>query len=104
MSALWIKNTAGKEDAVLTMAFFAFAGVMVKFMLSGVSVSLSAGHSFSFGTVDAGVIAAILTPTLGAYVARRHTEAKHPTTPVTTQASTKAEKAVLTEEQRWTKE
>ena len=103
MAALWIKNTAGKEDAVLTMSFFAFVGVMVKFLFSGVSVSLSAGHSFSFGTVDAGVIAAILTPTLGAYVARRHTEAKHPAAPAVA-AAKPAEKAVLTEEQRWTKE
>ncbi len=61
---IWIKNTDDKHDAVLTMAVLAFLLCLVKVALNGV-----------FGTIDAGIIAALLTPTLGAYVARRYTTA-----------------------------
>ncbi len=71
---LWIKNTDGKEDAVLTMAFVAFMVIILKVIFGGVEFSTGENFSMNFGVVDAGVIAALLTPTLGAYVARRHTD------------------------------
>ena len=51
-----------------------FVVVLIKFMMAGVTI-----FGFSAGEVDASMIAAILTPTLGAYVARRYTDKKHET-------------------------
>lgn len=73
---IWIKNSAGKPDAMLTFAVIAFLTVVFKFLFAGFATSI-AGHDVSFGSVDAGTIAALLTPTLGAYVARRHSDVKY---------------------------
>ena len=66
---IWIRNTDGKRDAVLTMTLMGFIVVLFKFLFAGVTVM-----GFSAGTIDASMIAAVLTPTLGAYVARRYTD------------------------------
>jgi hypothetical protein len=71
---LWIKNTDGKPDAVLTMATLGFITCILKVLLAGAALTLGA-KTFAAGTIDGGIIAAILTPTLGAYVARRYTDA-----------------------------
>lgn len=70
------KNSSGKKDAVLTMAVVGFGFVLVKVLLAGVSLQF-AGKEFGFGSIDGSVIAAILTPTLGAYVSRRYTDRKY---------------------------
>lgn len=67
-----VRNSEGKRDAVLTMTLVGFAVILLKFLLAGVTVG-----SFTFGDVDATVIGALLTPTMGAYVARRYTDKKH---------------------------
>lgn len=72
---LWIKNTDGKKDAVLTMSLVGFLIVMVKVLLSGVSLTF-AGNIYSFGEVGADVVASVLGTTLGAYVGRRFTDKK----------------------------
>lgn len=72
---MWIKNTEGRKDAVLTMALIGFLIVLAKVLLAGVSVDV-AGAKYDFGTIDGMVVAAVLTPTLGAYVARRYTDKK----------------------------
>lgn len=74
--SLWIKNTSGKPDAVLTMTLLGFVAILFKFVLSGVSAEI-AGVPIDFGDIDASSIAALLTPTLGAYVARRYTDTKY---------------------------
>lgn len=66
---MWIKNTDGKPDAVLTMTLIGFMVVILKVLLAGAAIG-----AFNAGAIDSGVIAAILTPTLGAYVARRYTD------------------------------
>lgn len=71
-----LKNSAGKKDAMLTFAVIAFVVVIMKFIVSGFAISI-AGHDINFGDAEAGAIAALLTPTLGAYVARRHSETKY---------------------------
>jgi len=71
--SLWIKNTDGKEDAVLTMAVMTMIVVLMKVSLSGVVFM-----GFNFGTIDASLIASLLTPTLSAYVARRYTDKNVP--------------------------
>jgi hypothetical protein len=72
----WIKNTDGKPDAVLTLTIIGFFTCLIKVLASNVALELS-GHSVNFGNVDGASIAAILTPTLGAYVARRYTDRKY---------------------------
>ena len=74
---IWVTNTKGKKDAILTLSLWGFFAVIGKVLLAGVAIELVAGHTINFGTIDAGVVAAVLTPTLGAYVARRHTDARH---------------------------
>ena len=73
----WMKNTSGKPDAVLTMAFIGFLIVVIKVLMAG-STLVWNGDTISFGEIDATTIGAILTPTLGAYVARRYTDKKFP--------------------------
>lgn len=67
----WMNNSQGKPDAMLTLGVVSLAVVLFKFFVS----EMSFGHVV-FGQLDGMVIAAILTPTLGAYVARRYTDAK----------------------------
>jgi hypothetical protein len=71
----WLSNTSGKKDAILTLTVIGFLVVMVKLLLSGSTLILD-GDTFKFNEIDASVIAAVLTPTLGAYVSRRYTDKK----------------------------
>ncbi len=71
-----VTNSAGKRDATLTFALGAFLIAGAKVLASGV-VFYVAGKELKLGTADAATIAALLTPTLGAYVARRHTESMY---------------------------
>lgn len=63
---MYLKDTSGNRSMTATIAFVAFAVVMLKVLLNEVTVG-----SVDFGTIDSLSIAAILTPTLGAYTARR---------------------------------
>lgn len=76
MKFRWMKNTDGRPDAVLTMAFVGFLIVAVKFLFSGVEIEFN-GTKYSSSAPGADAIAAILTPTLGAYVGRRWTDRKY---------------------------
>ena len=67
---MWMQNSAGKPDSMLTLGVISLSVVLVKFFLSEMSFG-----SVVFGQLDGMVVAAILTPTLGAYVARRYTDA-----------------------------
>lgn len=77
MSWLILKNTDGKPDAVFTMAVWAVTIVLFKVLFAGMSITVGE-RVLTAGIIDAGVIAAVLTPTLGAYVVRRHTDANAP--------------------------
>lgn len=63
---MMIKDSTGNKSMTATIAYVAFAAVLIKFLLSGVTVGM-----FSFGVIDSFSIAAILGPTLGAYTVRR---------------------------------
>ena len=69
----WIKNTQGKPDSMLTLGIVSLSVVLLKFFLSDMSYG-----PMVFGQLDGAVVAAILTPTLGAYIARRYTDANCP--------------------------
>lgn len=68
---LWLKNSEGKRDAVLTMTIATLVVVLLKVVISGVKFG-----DVEFSPMDAGLVVALLTPTLGAYVARRYTDKK----------------------------
>jgi hypothetical protein len=74
---LWITNTEGKPDAILTMTFIGFIVILLKYVVSDVTLNILS-FSLNFGNVDAASMAALLAPTLGAYVARRFTDKKFP--------------------------
>jgi NhaP-type Na+/H+ or K+/H+ antiporter len=71
-SWLWIKHPrSGQADTMLTLAVLATLTAIGKFLLNGMVLTFMPGRSISFGTVDALLIGALLTPTLTAYVTRK---------------------------------
>jgi hypothetical protein len=67
---LWIKHPrTGKEDTMLTLAVISVLTVLGKFIINGIEVG-----DVNLGSIDAGLVAALLTPTLGAYVARKYSD------------------------------
>jgi hypothetical protein len=66
----WMTNSLGNKDSMLTLGVISLGVVLLKFFLSDISIG-----PLVFGQLDGMVVAAILTPTLGAYVARRYTDA-----------------------------
>lgn len=70
----WIKHPrTGKQDTTLTIAVVSTVCCLFKFMISGITLEVM-GYNLSFGTVDASVITAVLTPTLLSYVARKYSD------------------------------
>lgn len=65
----WIKNSQGNEDATLTLGVVSLGVILLKFLFSEMSFG-----SVAFGQLDGMVVASILTPTLGAYCARRYSD------------------------------
>lgn len=67
---MFITDTSGNKSLTATLAFVGFSVVMLKLLLSGASISVGS-FSYQFGSIDAASIAAVLTPVLGTYTARR---------------------------------
>lgn len=66
----WIKHPrSGQPDAMLSLSVYCIAAVLMKFLFSDMTFG-----AVTFGDLDAGVIAALLTPTLGAYAVRKHSD------------------------------
>lgn len=75
---LWLNHPRSKKpDTMLTLATFSTLSVVGKFLLNGVSLTVGS-TTVNFGAVDAALIAAVLTPTLGAYVTRKWKEPPKP--------------------------
>ncbi len=66
-----LKNSKGRPDAMLTASMLSLVVVLLKVLANGAIVG---GHSF--GTIDGGLVAAVLGPTFAAYWGRKHTESK----------------------------
>lgn len=75
---MWIKNTKGKPDAMLTFAVIAFAVVIFNVFLATFGTVTIFGTVITFTALSAGTITALLGPTLTAYVGRRFTGAAYP--------------------------
>jgi len=74
---MWIKNTSGKEDAMLTFAVISFAVVTANLFLSTFGSINSDTINLTFQTLDAGSMATYLGATFTAYVSRRWTDRKY---------------------------
>lgn len=74
---MWIKNTLGKKDAMLTFALIAFLVTTANVLLSTIG-SFSAGtFEMSFKALDAAVMSTYLGISFSAYVGRRWTDKKY---------------------------
>ena len=58
----------------MTLAVIGFVTILIKFFIAGISIK---GIVVFGAAPDAATIGALLTPTLGAYVARRYTDKKY---------------------------
>lgn len=75
VSIPWIYHPRLKKpDTMLTLSVLSVLICSLKFIFSGIVFTVGNNFTFNFGTIDAGVIAALLTPTLGAYVARKYSD------------------------------
>ena len=75
---MWLKNSSGKQDAMLTFATISFAIVSVNILLSSIQeLGLPSGASISFQILDTGTMTAYLAATFGAYVSRKWTDKKY---------------------------
>lgn len=78
---MWIKNTTGKRDAMLTFAVISFAVVTANLMLATFE-SISFGDTnISFQILESSTMTAYLGATFTAYVTRRWTDKKYVETP-----------------------
>jgi len=71
MNFPWIKHPRSKQpDTMLTFSTWAVLTALFKFLMNG-TILIIGSWSYNFGVIDSMLMAAILTPTLGAYVARK---------------------------------
>lgn len=75
MKWLWIENSDGQKDTMLTFALAAFMVVLFKVLFGGTDWVIG-GTTWKILPIDATMVGALLTPPLTAYVARRYTDRK----------------------------
>jgi hypothetical protein len=73
----WIRNTNGKQDAMLTFAFLAFSVVTMNILLATFGRIAFKEFEISFASMDAAAMTAYLGATFTAYVTRRWTDRKY---------------------------
>lgn len=71
---MWINNTEGKPDAMLTFATVAFIAVTLNILLATIGQVNYDGHSVTFTSLDSGTMGVYLAATFSAYVSRRLTD------------------------------
>ena len=96
----WFRNVDGRPDAVLTFAAMAMFTVLFKLVFAGASFSWPPHFTLISTPIDTGTIAAVLLPTLGAYVSNKYVNlnyhpdyvnAKNPVADPTNPAQTQAQ-------------
>ena len=74
---MWIKNSSGKKDAMLTFATISFGIVSVNILLSTIQeIAFAGGQTITFQLLDTGTMTAYLAATFGSYVSRKWTDRK----------------------------
>ena len=71
---MWLKNTDGKPDAMLTFATVAFLAVTLNILFATVGTISYGENSIDFQTLDSGTMGVYLAATFTAYVSRRLTD------------------------------
>jgi hypothetical protein len=71
---MWIKNTSGKKDAMLTFATISFAVVTSAIFFGSIGTVTLGEHSITFTPISSDVMAVYLGATFSAYVSRRWTD------------------------------
>jgi hypothetical protein len=74
---MWIKNTAGKKDAMLTFALISFMVITLNILLSSLGGLQAGDVSLQFQALDSSVMAVYLGATFTAYVSRRWTDKRY---------------------------
>lgn len=74
---MWIKNTSGKPDAMLTFAFYSFLIVTINVLLATFGTITVGGNTIQLVPMDAGAMTAYLGATFTAYVTRKWTDKKY---------------------------
>jgi len=74
--SLWIKNSNGKEDAMLTFAATSFVIVTLSMMLSSISEINFGNFKITFIPLDSSLASVYLGATFTAYVTRKWTDKK----------------------------
>lgn len=71
---MWIKNSEGKPDAMLTFATASFLVVTINIFLSTFTSLTIGDFSVQFQALDSSIMAVYLGATFTAYVSRRWTD------------------------------
>lgn len=79
---IWIKNTRGKPDAMLTFAVISFSVVTLNLLLSTFGTITVFDHTITFQVLDGSIMAVYLGATFSAYVSRRWTDSKYKKEPI----------------------
>lgn len=78
---LWIKNTKGKPDAMLTFAIISFTVITLNILLSTFGTIMFNGNTITFQALDGTIMAVYLGATFTAYVSRRWTDIRYKSNP-----------------------
>lgn len=73
---MYLNDSDGKKSLTATLSIIAFVIVMIKVLLNNTALQFGS-FSYSFGSMDATEIAAILSPILGTYAFRRYTDKRY---------------------------
>lgn len=74
--SFWIKNSAGKKDAVLTFATVSFIVVTLNIILGTIGTIRINEVDYNFAVLDSTTMGVYLGATLTAYVGRKYTDKK----------------------------
>lgn len=74
---MWIKNTAGKKDAMLTFALVSFFVITLNIFLATFGTIQVGSYELTFLPLDGSVMAIYLGATFSAYVSRRWTDKRY---------------------------
>jgi hypothetical protein len=81
MGLFWLKHPRTKQpDTMLTIATYSSAASIFKFLTNGAEIHFGT-TVLHLGTIDAGIISALLAPTLTSYVARKWKDSPDKVTP-----------------------
>lgn len=74
---IWLKNTDGKRDAMLTFATVSFAVVTLVYLLSSIDELKYKELHIDFNMIPTEAMSLYLASTFSAYVARKWTDIKY---------------------------